>query len=108
MMLASLCGRLLHAASVIRAGWLLINCLLTAKRLAASMKSYTAVLDAAAKADISWWIKDLSLRNRIHFLDQKSNLVLGMDASSSGWEFNQPGLTGFNYSTGEYWQGPPI
>ena len=107
LQLASLCGRLLHAANVVRSGRLLTTRLLAAKRLAASSRSQATVVDDAVRADIKWWITALQCRNGIHFLENSMDVVLAMDASTNGWTNNLPGLGAFNFETGEYWHGPP-
>ena len=105
--LASICGRLLHAASVIRSGKLLTTRLLAAKRLASSLPHKTALIDDAIRADLVWWVEALSHRNGVNFLEQKEDLIFGMDASTGGWMGGLPGLTGFDYKTGRYFHGPP-
>ena len=103
---ASLLGRLMHAANVIRSGRLMVNRLLATKRLAASLDR-PALVDSSCKADIQWWHTALSSRNGISFLEHDHDVILAMDASGGGWENGLPGLAGFNFSTNEFWCGPP-
>ena len=58
-------------------------------------------------ADLRWWRAALSLRNGISFLEHDHDVILAMDASGHGWEGNLPGLAGFNFTTNEFWCGPP-
>ena len=58
-------------------------------------------------ADLRWWHAALSTRNGISFLEHKHDVTIAMDASGQGWENGLPGLAGFNFSTNEYWCGPP-
>ena len=104
--LASLVGRLLYAANVIRSGRLLTNRVLATKRLAASIDR-PVLVDSACLADLRWWHAALSFRNGMSFLEHDSDVTIAMDASGAGWEGGLPGLAGFNFDTSEFWCGPP-
>ena len=104
--LASLVGRLMHAANVVRSGRLLINRILATKRLAASLDR-PVLVDSSCMEDILWWKTALNTRNGVSFLEHDHDVVLAMDASGGGWEGGLPGLAGFNFDTNEYWCGPP-
>ena len=104
--LASLVGRLMHAANVVRSGRLQINRILATKRLAASLDR-PVLVDSSCMADIKWWHAALSTRNGVSFLEHDHDVLIAMDASGSGWEQGLPGLSGFNFDTNEFWCGPP-
>ena len=97
--LASHCGRLLHAASVVRAGRSLTHRILAAKSLTSTTSSRSVFIDDAVRAGIKWWISALRHRNVVYFLEHSADLVLSMDASSNSW--------GVLLCTGEYWHSPP-
>ena len=103
---ASLAGKLLNAANVVRSGRLLTSRVLANKRLAASVTA-PVLIDEACRADLKWWREALHSRNGISFLEHDQDILLAMDASGSGWSEDLPGLAGFNFTTSEYWHGPP-
>ena len=103
---ASLAGKLLNAANVVRSGRLLTSRILATKRLASSIDT-PVLIDEACRADLKWWKQAILFRNGISFLEHDHDVSLAMDASSQGWSDDLPGLAGFNFSTGEYWHGPP-
>ena len=103
---ASLAGKLLNAANVVRSGRLLTSRILATKRLASSI-DVPVLIDEACRADLLWWKQALLFRNGVSFLEPEHDISLAMDASSQGWSENLPGLAGFNFSTGEFWHGPP-
>ena len=103
---ASLAGKLLNAANVVRSGRLLTSRILANKRLAASVP-VPVLVDEACRADLLWWREALLSRNGVSFLEPDHDLTLAMDASSHGWWGDLPGLAGFNFATSEYWHGPP-
>ena len=104
--LASLVGRLLYASNVVRSGRLLTNRVLATKRLAASIDR-PVLIDDACRADLRWWRTALATRNGISFLEHSHDVFLAMDASGGGWDDGLPGLAAFNFSTNEFWCGPP-
>ena len=103
---ASLAGKLINASNVVRSGRLLCSRILANKRLAASNNT-PVLVDSACKEDLLWWRSALQNRNGVSFLVHDSDVSLAMDASGHGWFQDLPGLAGFNFSSNEYWHGPP-
>ena len=113
--LASITGKLLYAARVVRPGRIFLNRMLRTKSRAAEHSGWYGsnhvpfMLDASFKADVAWWAESLRTTNGISFLQPVHTLEVSLDASGSGWYRGAPGIGGFNHQTGEYFAcSPPL
>ena len=104
--LASIAGKLLNASNVFFAGRLFLNRVLATKRRAARCfklyRSKHIYLEEAFRDDLHWWLDALQLRNGISFLVHESTADITLDASSSGWWGDTPGIGAYHHKLNQY------
>ena len=104
--LASLAGKLLHACNVFFAGRLFLNRVLATKRRATRCQNLYKLkhiyLEEAFRDDLRWWLDALALRNGISFLVHESTVDITLDASSSGWWGQTPGIGAYHHQLNEF------
>lgn len=102
--LQSLCGKLLHCSRVVTPGRLHLNRMLNTQKRA-SILGTPVPLDSNFRADLQWWIRNLSNWNGISILEFTPTVAMvTVDASKTGWYNEEPGLGAFNFNNGEYFK----
>jgi hypothetical protein len=102
--LQQLLGKLLHASHVIRPGRLHLTRMLDNLRRAGGLDQ-PMLLDGHFRADVEWWLDNMSSWNGVSILVFSSHHnKVALDASSNGWTDGGPGLGGYNFVTNEYFK----